>query len=405
MLKNEAKQRRIQLSDSDTQTDGYEPQSSEVGEQTNSVDTGTHASGLSVKKGVSFGVDFGIDVGVQTDQQAVCKNCENDRIMISELIELLETMENSVAFYQALECNKTFVNLVQHLDHVEAKKIHTNEQAGGLVNNLTLDSQRNKSSTVSPLGKACIPSVKDTLLSQANRFHPLQHINNDTHFNQFSNNLQPSAEQSLPLIPGPKLYSETVKDSHTTMILTDSMSGGVKVNSIKKNIRGKDEQIIIKRFPGHTAEDMAFYATKPLGDTKPDKVIIVAGTNDLTRAIYDKGTIDEFEVVQSLMKIERVAREHGAKKIYVSSIMTRRGYRFCEGIKKVNDLLYMACIAEDFLFMDQAAITMAHVSADGIHLNSHGSAILFYNILSVFDTFDGDFIDFKKDYEHAMSMS
>ena len=375
-----------------------------MGEQTDSVDTGTHTE-LSGNKGVSFGVDFGVDIGVQTDHQAVCKNCENDRNLISELIQLLEAMESSITFYQALECDQNFVNLIKHLAHIEeADKIQTNKKPEGQVNNSALDKQTNKSSTVCPLGTAYIPSVKDTLLSQTNRFNSLQHINNDTHFNQFSNNLQPSTAQSLPLVPGPKLYSETVKGSHTTMIVTDSMTGGVKVNGIKKNIRGKDERILFKRFPGHTAEEIAFYATKPLSDNKPDKVIIVAGTNDLTRAVYDKGTIDEYEVVQSLMKIGRAAREHGAKKIYVSSIMTRRGYRYCEGIKKVNDLLYMACVAEDFLFMDHADITMAHISADGIHLNAHGTAILFYNILSVFDSFDGDLIDFKKDYEHAMSM-
>ena len=105
------------------------------------------------------------------------------------------------------------------------------------------------------------------------------------------------------------------------------------------------------------------------------------------------------------MKTARMARDHGAKKIHVSSIMVRRGFRNCEIVKKINDLLYMACIAEEFLFIDQADITMAHISSDGVHLNSHGTAILLYNILSVFDTFDGNFIDFRKDYDYAMSLS
>ena len=78
------------------------------------------------------------------------------------------------------------------------------------------------------------------------------------------------------------------------MIITDNMSGGVKVNHIKKNTGRKDEQIFIKRFPGHTAEDIAFYATKPLTEKKPDRVIIVAGTNDLSKAVYEKKSIDEY---------------------------------------------------------------------------------------------------------------
>ena len=89
----------------------------------------------------------------------------------------------------------------------------------------------------------------------------------------------------------------------------------------------------------------------------------------------------------------------------MSRIIVRRGLRYSEIVQKVNDLLYMACVAEQFTFLDQADITMAHISSDGVHLNSHGTVILFYNILSVFDSFDGAFIDFKNDYAYAMSIS
>ena len=146
------------------------------------------------------------------------------------------------------------------------------------------------------------------------------------------------------------------------------MCGGVKGNRIKKNIKG-NEKIIFKRFPGHTAEDIAYYAEKPLHDKKPEKVIIVAGTNDLTRDAYEKEEMDEYAVVENLMKIGRTAREQGARTVHISSIMVRRGYRYAEIVQKVNDLLYMACVAEKFVYMDQANITMAHISSDGVHLN------------------------------------
>ena len=151
---------------------------------------------------------------------------------------------------------------------------------------------------------------------------------------------------------------------------------------------------------------MSFYAEKPLRDQKPEKVVIVAGTNDLTRDMFEKECVDEFAVVESLMKIGRTAREYGAKMIHISSIMVRRGNRYRGVVEKVNDLLYMACVAENFLYMDQADITMAHISSsDGVHLNSHGTTILLFNILSTFDTFDASFMDFKIDYEYPMSIS
>ena len=235
-----------------------------------------------------------------------------------------------------------------------------------------------------------------------NKFHPLQYVNNTQHipYNPTSPGTQP-----LPLIPGPKLYSETVADLKTTMIVTDSMAGGVKAKCLKKNITGNNEQIIFRRFPGHTAEDIAFYVPKPLSDTKPDQVIIVAGTNDLSRYVYQKEDVDEYKVVESILKIGRTAREHGTKKICISSIIVRRGYRFREIIKKVNDLLYMACVAEDFRFIDQDDITIAHVSSDGIHLNSNGTCILLFNILSVFSKFDHNPMNFKDDYQYAISIS
>ena len=339
-------------------------------------------------------VDYGIDSSVQTSDE-ICWKCVGNEELIFELKELLDTIENSVAYTQALECDQNFTELVKHLDAIDAGIVTPKKTVQENINN--------KSSTTHHSATSYIPSVQDTTLSHMNRFHPLQHVNN-THYNTFSSNLQPSITQPLPLIPGPKLYSETVQGSQTTMIVTDSMCGGVKANGIKRNIQGKGDKILFKRFPGHTAEEISFYAQKPLADKKPDNVIVVAGTNDMARDVYESDSVDEYAIVESLMRIGRKARESGAKKISISSVMVRRGYRFREIVEKTNELLYMACIAEDFMFIDQADITMAHLSSDGVHLNAHGTAILFYNILSVFESFDSNFIDFLEEYRYAMSI-
>ena len=63
----------------------------------------------------------------------------------------------------------------------------------------------------------------------------------------------------------------------------------------------------------------------------------------------------------------------------------------------------MACVAENFVYLDQCNITMDHISTDGVHPNYHGSTILKYNILTVFDTFNSYMMDFKDDYNRAMS--
>lgn len=45
----------------------------------------------------------------------------------------------------------------------------------------------------------------------------------------------------------------------------------------------RSENIIMKKFPGHTAEEIRFYCEHPLDKIRPEKVIIIAGTNDLSR--------------------------------------------------------------------------------------------------------------------------
>ena len=84
--------------------------------------------------------------------------------------------------------------------------------------------------------------------------------------------------------------------------------------------------------------------------------------------------------------------------------MARGGYVYSEIIKRVNNLLCMACMVENFIYMSQDDIKLPHISSDGVHLNSYGSAILMFNVFSVFSSFDVSFIDFRKDYEYALSL-
>ena len=89
----------------------------------------------------------------------------------------------------------------------------------------------------------------------------------------------------------------------------------------KRNIDTDEENVIFKRFPGHTADELRHYASKPLFDEKPSQVIVIAGTNDINRDVHPGSTVNEHKVVEDLMGIARTAREAGAGKIFVSSVM------------------------------------------------------------------------------------
>ena len=79
----------------------------------------------------------------------------------------------------------------------------------------------------------------------------------------------------------------------------------------------------------------------------------------------------------------------------------RRGYQYGSIIPKVNDLLYMACIAENFVYMDHSAITLDHLDSDGLHPNFYGSAILKHNLLSAFRTFNPNQMNFRNEYDQV----
>ena len=160
------------------------------------------------------------------------------------------------------------------------------------------------------------------------------------------------------------------------MILSDSMSGRVHINQIKRNIDTNEESVIFKRFPGHTADEIRHYACKPLYDAKPSQVIVIAGTNDIQRDVQPGSTVNEHQVVEDLLAIARTAKEAGAEKIFVSAVMVRHGHQYRNPIIRVNNLLQKRCSEEGFNYMDQSDITSSHISMDGVHLNFMGKPYL-----------------------------
>ena len=200
--------------------------------------------------------------------------------------------------------------------------------------------------------------------------------------------------------PGLKPYSK----SHlfSTMIISDSMSGRVHINQIKNNIDTDIEEVIFKRFPGHTADEISHYAAKPLKDNKPNRVIIVAGTNDIGRDVQPGRSVNEFEIVENLMKTARLARDTGAQSVYVSAVIVRHGYQYKNPVARVNSLLEATCATEGFIYIDQSDISSSHIAKDGVHLNFYGQTLLKMSLLNCFHTFNPYFNDFEDDYDRSL---
>ena len=169
---------------------------------------------------------------------------------------------------------------------------------------------------------------------------------------------------------------------------------------MRSHIDKNEEDILVNRHPGATAEEIAYYSKLTLSKIRPDKVIIFAGSNDISRMYYNTKSVDEYEVVKHILDIARNARSTGAKTIYVSSVLPRSGYEFKNIIKRVNSLLNSSCHYEGFHFLEHSDITKQHLGYDGLHCNKYGYTIIKMNILRCFSTFNPflcDFIDFYDD--------
>ena len=211
---------------------------------------------------------------------------------------------------------------------------------------------------------------------------------------------QVATTSSPNYVPGLKFYSKS--HLHTTVVLSDSISGKVHANQINANIDTNVEEVIFKKFPGHTADEISHYAAKPLTYIKPKRVIIFAGTNDIAREVHRGRTVNEYQVVESLMKTARLARDMGAEAVYISAVLVRHGYQYKNPVARVNSLLEASCGIEGFRFMDQSDISSSHISTDGVHPNFYGATLLKMNILNCFLTFNPYLCDFEQDYERSL---
>ena len=158
----------------------------------------------------------------------------------------------------------------------------------------------------------------------------------------------------------------------------------------------------MNRHPGATADEISYYSKLPLSEIHPDRVIIFAGSNDISRKFQKTKSVYEYEIVNSILDIARSAREAGAKSIHVSSVLTRSGYAYKNIIKRVNNLLDTTCGNEGFYFLDHADITTGHLGNDGLHCNGYGYCILKMNILRCFNTFNPYLCDFGDFYEESL---
>ena len=125
-------------------------------------------------------------------------------------------------------------------------------------------------------------------------------------------------------IPGPKMYSRAHET--TTLIVADSTIRNIHVGQLKDDISDDQKDIIIRRFPGATADEMKFFIKDSLARFCPKNLVIFGGCNDIGWA--DKNRKNECDIVQSILCMAEEGKKAGCQSIFVSSVLPRRGRQY-----------------------------------------------------------------------------
>ena len=156
-------------------------------------------------------------------------------------------------------------------------------------------------------------------------------------------------------------------------ILGDSLLKDVKGYEMNK-ATNYAANIYVKSFPGATVEDMASYVI-PTKKRNPDIAILHCGTNDLNKS-------DEPRLIaNNIIKLAK-SMHTTTSTILVSALIPRN-----DGLDKkrnvVNSHLKRECNDSNLGYIDHENIDkVKHLNRSGLHLNTTGTGILSFNLLS-----------------------
>ena len=226
------------------------------------------------------------------------------------------------------------------------------------------------SQTTNPSGTGYIPCQKDTTLNSQNKFRSLQFVNNSAPLSTHSG--KPS---SLPLVPGPNLYSQTVKGySKKVSIFSTSMTRSMDVKELNDRYGG--DRVNLHRFPGKKARHFQHYIPVHMAEDKSDVCVVLAGGNDLP------GKTPVSAIANSIIEAGIACKNAGASHVLISSVLPREDF-FCQ-LKRhdLNVLLKDLCVIHNFIFMNSSNMSLRDLCHDGVHLSQAGSDKLQSNFLT-----------------------
>ena len=200
--------------------------------------------------------------------------------------------------------------------------------------------------------------------------------------------LHVSAEETgygeIIIRPGNKLYSEIANPVRNIGIVSDSMTNGINRRNLNSRIDCGRDDIKLMKFPGTNTNQLLHYSEYTLKHDNLNSIVIMCGTNDLTIT----KTPDVKEIANRLVRIGINAKNMGVENVFIAGIIIRRNKYFHDLIRKLNILVKLMCIENNFYFIDNSNICVGDLAYDGLHLNRNGSEKLASNILFCVESYN-----------------
>ena len=133
----------------------------------------------------------------------------------------------------------------------------------------------------------------------------------------------------------------------TTVIISDSMVKNVQRRRMRRSL-SHGHKIFVKGFSGATTDDMSFYAI-PSSRTKPDKMIIHTGVNDLINENNNEKAAQDIIALAESIKTEEI-------QVSILGLIHTADKKKNDRIDSINKVIKDACLRRHLGFIDNGNI-------------------------------------------------
>ena len=173
-----------------------------------------------------------------------------------------------------------------------------------------------------------------------------------------------------------EIKRNTSSQSPSVVIVGDSMIKHLDKRRLQRSITSKSHKVRTETYSGANIAAMKHHI-KPCLESKPEKIILHVGTNDLCNK-------EATEIAEGIIEVGQLIKQESRKtEIIISQIVNRTDKAgMTKKITEVNELLEHYCKLNKWALIKHSNIESNHLNSYGLHLNRSGTAMLAKDITS-----------------------